>query len=420
MAQNPNYVLLQKKQSALPLTAIQVAGATSLPVLNSSIQLAHDFGFFKAFWILLAGSILVWLVALTIITMTANTTKSTLDNTKDYLGRLGAYIVALTLITSTIGWFVLQTNVATKIILTLVPIVNSTHINSFLQIGVGLGILSTISCMEGMRGLRWVALISFPILLTAFGLFLFFIPTTATPISMLSPSSTGLLAFAFGTSLSISVDYPTFFRHSVSKRQSLIAVSAIQLITFLMGVGGLYLGDYIELTSHIQGWHVIFTGQLFMQILFLILVVLSCLCVNMVNVYSASIGWEMVVPIFAGRKEYTILGLGLTSAFVLTTNIIPMHFLMKITEVILSNLCLVLVFAYFGKKLLNRPVVPRLDQALYLIGWILGSAIALTAALQTEVNTRLFLLGYLLSVLSVVLTFSARRLFTRPFSQRPG
>ena len=120
MAQNPDYVLLQKRQSALPLTAIQVAGATSLPVLNSGIQLAHDYGFFKAFWILLAGSILVWLVALTIISMTANTTKSTLDNTKDYLGRIGAYIVALTLITSTIGWFVLQTNVATKIILTLV------------------------------------------------------------------------------------------------------------------------------------------------------------------------------------------------------------------------------------------------------------------------------------------------------------
>ena len=139
----------------------------------------------------------------------------------------------------------------------------------------------------------------------------------------------------------------------------------------------------------------------------------------MVNVYSASIGWEMVVPIFAGRKEYTILGLGLTSAFVLTTNIIPMHFLMKITEIILSNLCLVLVFAYFGKKLLDRPV-PRLDQTLYLIGWIVGSAIALTAGLQTEVNTKLFLLGYILSVLSVVLTFSARKLFTHPFSQRPG
>lgn len=403
---------ITQKQSAFSLSAIQVTGAISLPVLNSSIQLSHQFGFGASLGILLISTLLVWLLSYAIISMTAKTTKNTLENTRDYLGPAGAYLGAFTLLTSTIAWFILQTNAATLIVLRIVPIANYYHVNTFLQIGVGLGVLSTVACMEGINGLRRVATVALPIILAAFLGFLFLIHRSTDPVAIAKQFSIASLTLALAISLSAAVDYPTFFRHSRSKQDSIRAITLIQSITFLLGVGGLYLGKYIELSAHISGWGAVFTNQEIVQILFLIIIVLSCLCVNMVNVYSASIAWEMIVPIFAGRKEYTILGLGLTSAFVLITNLLPMHLMMEITEIILSNLCLVLVFGYLG-KLWNHEAVRKLDKILYCLGWIVGSAIALYGGIQKEDRFPILITGFSLSVGVVILTFSFRKISQR-------
>lgn len=405
---HPKTAPVIQKQSAFSLSAIQITGAISLPVLNASIHLSHEFGFVASLWILLFSSLLIWLLSYAIISMTANTTKNTLENTHDYLGHMGTYLVAFTLLTATIASFVLQTNDATLVVLRMLPITSAYHVNTFIQIGVGFGVISTLASMEGMKSLRWVALIFFPLLLTAFLIFLLFIPRNLSPVSITSNFSLYSLVIALAVSLSVAVDYPTFFRHSLSKRSSLLAISLIQIISFLIGIGGLYLGKYIDLKTHISGWHAVFSTQLFLQILFLILIIISCLCVNMVNIYSASIAWEVVVPILAGRKEYTILGLGLTSAFVLITYLIPMHLMLKITEIILSNLCLVLVIGYLG-KLWNRGVIAQSDKVIYCLAWVTGSSIALYGTLQEQAT--LLLTGFSLSVVAVVITFTNRKLF---------
>lgn len=397
-----------EKQSAFPLTAIQVTGATSLPVLNSSIQLFHQHGFAASFWILFLGNILIWLLAFAIVQMTANTTMNTLDNVRNYLGTIGSWTAGIVLLISTLAYYVTQTNLTTESILSLFPFKEGYAINQFFQFGVLLGIVSVLSIMQGINGLRWLAIISFPIITLAFLGLLFFIPTSS-PITLTMPSSLGGLAIALGTSLSIAVDYPTFFQHSKSKKSSITAVTAIQAITFLIGVGGLYLGRYVAATENLSGWNIVINGALSVKILFFLMVVLSCLCVNTVNVYSASIAWELIAPnILLGKKEYTILGLGLTSIFILTTGIISVEFLLTLTDVPLGNLCLVLVFGYLGKLMVGELLGK--DKLIFYFGWIIGSAITAIAGLQAEINVYFLLSGFTLSVTTVVLVFFLKKI----------
>ena len=408
-------MLEAKKQSAVTLTAVQVTGATSLPVLYSAVHLYHQYGFLFALLLLLAVNILTWCAALGIVSMTAGTTKNTLENSRETIGFFGGYIVALILIFSTIAWFVLQTNLATEIIRAIFSYKNFHHINTFIQIGVGLGIVSTLVSMEGIIGLRWTTLISFPLIILSFILLLSFLPDRPTQIPTNHTTLLGLV-IAIGASLSIAVDYPTFFQHSRSKKSSLVAITAIQVITFLIGVGGLFLGRYITDTTHLAGWEPLLGGHLTFKILFLILVVFSCICANAVNIYSASIGWEVIVPIFAGRKEYTILGLGLTSAFVLMTHILPMHYLRVITEISLSNLCLVLIIGYLS-RLWSHVKLPRFDQSIYLLSWLIGTVFSLIALQQK--NIPLFCLGFVLTAVIALLTLFVRKIFSKKAASPP-
>ena len=402
-------MLEPKKQSALTLTAVQVAGATSLPVLHAAVHLYHQYGFLIAFFVLLLVNILTWCAALGIVSMTAGTTKNTLENARDTIGFFGGYLVALILIFSTIAWFVLQTNLATEIIRTLFSYHDFDHINTFIQIGVGLGILSTLVSMEGIIGLRWTTLISFPLILLSFILLLSFLP--AKPMHLMeNPASYLGLVISLGASLSIAVDYPTFFQFSRSKRSSLVAISAIQVITFLIGVGGLFLGRYVGNTSDFAGWQSLLSGPMAFRVCFFILVLLSCLCVNAVNIFSASIGWEVVVPILAGRKEYTILGLGLTSAFVLMTQLLPMHYLRIITEISLSSLCLVLIVGYLS-RLSIRGHLKVWDQWVYFFAWLFGTICSLVA-LQFK-NIPYFVLGFAVTFILSGAMFVWRLVFSR-------
>lgn len=397
-----------KKQSAFPLTAIQVSGATSLPVLNSSIQLFHQYGFITAFSILLVGNLLICLLALTIVQMTANTTKNTLDNVRDFLGPSGSWTVGLILIVSTIAYFVTQTNWTTETLLSLFPFKEGYQIDKFFQFGAIVGILSVILIIPGIGGLRWLATISFPVILAAFIGILIFV-RKSNPILLSLPSSIGGLAIALGTSLSVAVDYPTFFQHSRSKKDSIFAVFAIQIITFLIGLGGLYLGKFIGPTEDLTGWGLVINGSFFVRILFLLVVLLSCLCVNAVNIYSASIAWELIAPgALLGKKEYAILGIALTTIFVLITGFFSMELLLTLTDIPLANLCIVLVFGYFGKLLVGN--LRSFDKWICYFGWLVGSTITVIAGLQSEINLTFLVLGFLVSIISVLSMVVLRKL----------
>ncbi|NGX41137.1 MAG: hypothetical protein KR126chlam4_00975 [Candidatus Anoxychlamydiales bacterium] len=307
------------------LASIQLTGVTSLPILLASILIIQNSNIISGILTLLIGNIILWIIRYAIIIMGHDGRKSVLDVAYVYLGKFGTYFIAILLLVATLAWFVMQTTIATNALNTLFPIKEPEEINKFAQIGVFIGIICTLLCMNGMVLLRWLSVISFPIILIAF-IAIIFTSNPTIPADVTSGISLAGLPIILGTNLGITADLPTFFRHSNSLKDSLYALTAIQLFTLVFGLAALFLGAAITpwLGTH---QNISFTSpSLILKISLISLIFFSTICTNVANVYSASVGWELIAPILAGIKEYLILGLGLTIIFILIANIFSLNF----------------------------------------------------------------------------------------------
>lgn len=367
-----NIKLPDTKQTSWQLSAIQLTGVTSLPVLATSIIILQYSSFSSAIITLVIGNILLWLIRLGIMAMSFRGRKSTLDISKDFVGRIGSYPIAIVLLASTLAWFVAQTTIASNALTYLLPIDEGPQINLFIQMSVILGIISTLLCMEGIVVLRWLSILTLPILLFAFLCVLIEAPKGVHHIVDSKLSLAGL-PLVIGTSLGVTADLPTFFRHSRSWKDSFRALIIIQIISLALGIGGLFLGSVIEPWFGVKEASNFALNGPMLRASLIALVFFSAIATNVANVYSASVGWELVAPALAGRKEYLILGLGLTTIFILVANVVSMDFLIELTDSALVNLCLILILGYIISRI-KKQKPKSFEKASYFIGWLLATA----------------------------------------------
>ncbi len=380
-------------------TSILTSGAASFPILFYSYQLVQLYGWANALITLIIGNILLWLIGLGIISMGYRQRKNTLENARDYTGPVGGYLVGILLVLSTVAWFVWELNIATESVLKLVPLDQTDYMARFVQVGVLLGVLSTVFAMEGIVALRWLTFICFPLIIVAFIIASVLSPSIATPPN---PGFTlAGLPLVIAANLAVTVDYPTFFRHSRTRLQSLISLTGIQIFKFLIAIFGVAIGGTLAPTSSLV-FEGDFIGPMDLRIVLIALIILTYFCVNVANIYSASVGWEVIAPILAGRKEYLILGLGLTTIFVLVTRILSMDALIISTDAALSSLGVVLIVAFL-LRLWSKQTPNRVDYINYLIAWLAGTTVGTLGDLEvfsTPIPT------FLLSAASTILLLS--------------
>ena len=134
------------------------------------------------------------------------------------------------------------------------------------------------------------------------------------------------------------------------------------------------------------------------------------ICANVANVYSASVGWELIAPkALVGRKEYLILGLGLTTVFILFANIFSLEFALSISDGSLVNLCMVLILGFMISRQHGR--LPNFfEQTTYFTSWALAT---LVNVLQFS-NVWLFeysslLVSFILIVMTIFCAFLGKR-----------
>lgn len=367
-----HFKLPDTHQSSWQLAVIQLAGVASLPVLATSILILQNHSFITAVLTLLVGNALLWVIRLGIVAMSHKDRKSTLDISREYVGEFGGYLIALLLLASTLAWFIVQTTIASNSLTFLIPVHEASSINRFVQTSVLLGIISTLCCMEGIVALRWLTTFSFPILVIALSVIIFVVPHPKITFDNISISLSGLFLL-LATNLGVTADLPTFFRHSRSWKSSMRALVIIQIVSFFLGVGGLYLGEIINPWFGIYEKENIILTMDWPKIFLLILIFVSAICANVGNVYSASVGWELIAPIFAGRKEYLILGLGSTIIFILVGNIFSLDVMLMVTDNSLVNLCIILVIGYL-LSLFNKAAPDFTQQVTYFIAWLLATA----------------------------------------------
>lgn len=393
-------------QTAWQLAAIQLSGWTSLPILATSILILQVNSFLGAILTILVGNAILWFIRLGIITMSYEKRQSTLDISRDYLGSFSSYFIATLLLVSTFAWFLTQTTTASVSINHILPLKENPNIDQFTQISVFLGVVSTLFCLEGIVLLRKLSTFSFPILIIAFLAILFILPHKIADGNVQELSLAGL-TLVLATNLGITADLPTFFRHSPAWGTSIKALTIVQLLSLTLGILSLYLGSMI--TDGFQVNHEVINSSP-NQILRYCLtgfIFLSVVCANVANVYSASVGWEILAPkALIGRKEYFILGLGLTTIFILISDLFSAELLLQASDSSLVNLCLVLVLGYIISKQQKKP--PNLyQQVTYFIAWLLSSLVntlQLTELFLSKFST--LLIGTVIIFLALIVSFA--------------
>lgn len=388
-------------QTTWQLTAIQLSGWTSLPILATSLLILQTNSFLGSILTLIVGNAILWFIRLGIIAMSFEKRQSTLDISKQYMGPFGNYFIALLLLVSTFAWFLTQTATASSAINQLLPLKENPLIDQFIQISVLLGILSTLFCMGGMVLLRKLSTFTFPILIFLF-LLLLFLPSSSSYTNT-NPTSLAGLTIVLATNLGITADLPTFFRHSQSWATSIKALTLVQLFSLALGIFSLYLGSLISNDLTILP---LSTDSLALKLSLTLFIFLSVICANVANVYSASVGWELVAPkALVGSKEYFILGLSLTTIFILLSGIFSADLLLNISDSSLVNLSLILLVGYIiARQTKSAPT--SFQQTAYFLAWLLST---LANTLQL---THLFLPTFSPLLLSCLLIFAIMSLST--------
>ena len=366
--------LPDKHQSFWQLASIQLSGWTSLPILATSVLILQENSFYGAILTILVGNAILWFIRLAIIAMSYKNRQSTLDISRDYLGVIGWYCIAALCLVATLAWFIAQTTAASTAMTRLIAFDEGPGIDQFIQMSVLLGVISTLLCMEGIVVLRKLCTWVFPFLLIAFVIVIFTLPFHLPEPGIAALSLSGL-TLVLGTNLGMTSDLPTFFRHSKSLQTSITALTVIQLVSLGVALLSLLFGSIITSAFQIDAPAVLSSGNSLLRIALIGLIFLSVICANVANVYSASVGWEVIAPrSLVGRKEYLILGLGLTTLFILISNVFSMHFLLESCDSSLVNLCIVLTLGYLISRFTRRPP-SSYEQRSYFFAWFLSTLI---------------------------------------------
>src|SRR3990167_6544871 len=360
------------QQSVWQLAVIQLCGWTTLPIVATSILILQQNTLLGAVLTIVVGNAILWFIRLGIVAMSVEGRKSTLDISRDYLGNTGSYFIAGLLLVSTLVWFVAQTTAAANTLTQLVSIKQTPQIDQFTQMSVFLGIVSTFLCMDGVVLLRRLSSVAFPILLVCFFAIIFALPSWSIQEKDVPLSLAGV-TLVLATNLGLTSDLPTFFRHSKSWVASVEALTVIQLVNIGVGICSLYFGAIIGNDFVVRSEAVFAFGGNWLRAFLVVFVFVSVICTNVANVYSASVGWEVVAPrALVGRKEYLILGLGLTTIFILMSSVFSIHCLLHVADHSLVNLCLVLILGYMIRRW-ERKLPGRFEQGAYFAAWLLST-----------------------------------------------
>lgn len=366
--------LSDTNQSAWQLIAIQLSGWISLPVLATSIIILQMNSFLGSILTIIVGNAITWFIRLGIISMSYEKRQSTLDISSEYTGNFGKYFIAVLLIASTLSWFIAQTSSGSSSITSLLHIKESQDIDQFTQISVFFGIVSTFFCMGGMVLLRKLSTFSFPILVIVFFVILYLLPDRTLHENNHQLSLSGL-TLVLATNLGSTADLPTFFRHSQSWRTSVLALTVVQLVSLALGICSLYFGSIISNGFEVNHEVIYSLKNETLRFTLIGFIFLSVICANVANVYSASVGWEIIAPKgLIGRKEYFILGLGLTTIFILVSGFFSPEFLLNVSDSSLVNLSTVLILGYIITRYKKR-APDFLEQTTYFTAWLLSSVV---------------------------------------------
>ena len=383
------------------LSSIQLAGGIiSVPILTTGAQIALSHGIKDAFFSIIFGNGLLFLISISIVLMGYKNRLNAVENAEQIIGKKGGRVLAFLILITMIGWLPRQLFAGSEL-LKMMPAFSKV------QIGSLIGGFASLLTLFGIKGLKTACLIATIPLMVISVILLFIINPHALHYELFSiPTKIDLS----GTSLIVAIlvasiiDYPTFFRHGKTKKHVVVALIVIPVITMLMQVVGMFLTQSY-LTNKQMFSDVIFHNQAH-AVLLSVFLILSMITSAAWNIYAASIGWESLFPAYKRRIQYAVIGLTATVLFGavdIGDIIVPMTHLF---DTLISGIGGVMVFEFLRGKISEREISSK-DKLCNNLYWAAGAVVGLLTYFG------FFLSNHYSTIVSLVGGFIIALLFTQ-------
>ncbi|HSX26288.1 MAG TPA: hypothetical protein VLE89_04695 [Chlamydiales bacterium] len=347
-------------QNYWQLASIQSA-ALGLPGILIGGQLSIKFGITSAIISIVIGNLVLWMIGFSIISMAAPSRDNAIENVQRYLGKFGGFLAALFLISAFLTWYILQISSSVTAISNMVEWKMSN-----LRLGATLGFLTALLSIGGIRFIKHFCVLLLPILIVFAG-YLVHVSDNKFQINpSWSLSLVGIIA-VIAVGLPGTINLPTFFRHSRSRADSYFGLGLLFLFTVAFQIFSIVVGYSDPASIHANG--------VIDQWVLIGFTLLALLSVNLVNIYFASAGWEMIVPQRRSTKEYVIVGLMGTMAFTFLQISKPMEFLEEMADNFIASLGIVLLLAFLVKIIVRHRVRTN-EKVVNVACWLLGGSVA--------------------------------------------
>ncbi len=354
-----------------------IAGAAlGLPGMLVGGQLAHQYGAGTALISICTGNLILWLLGMGLISIAK--TRNAIENIRNSLGNRTGIAAALMLTIAFIIWYSVQINGASLVVS------GFFQNDSLLKIGVGLGLFIAVLGMGGILLIRWVCVVCIPLLvILSFGL-IGFSDSDVKWNGTFSLSMSGIF-FVILMWLPGILNLPMIFRHAKNKYMAMQGLAVMTLFHMFFQSTMILTGIWDLQTDF---WR----GNSFYHLLLLCFGMISYVCVNLVNIYWASTGIEMIAPKARGSRDYFVVGLMGTAIFIFV-QIFSKQFEIEATMLFLQ----ILAWSFMGNlaivlsvnllvKFINHDKSPIIGRVWSNFAWILGCMV--TAYVQFHSPSR--------------------------------
>ena len=147
-------------QDYFQLASIQSA-ALGLSVIIIGKQLASLYGAGTAICSIILGNLILWLIAIAVISMVDRQKANAIDNIKEYVGKYGGMIAALVLMVSFLNWYAVQITFSMSTVKDLIQ--GGMQQGMLIRIGAATGLLSALFAIGGIHLLKQMTVISLPL-----------------------------------------------------------------------------------------------------------------------------------------------------------------------------------------------------------------------------------------------------------------
>jgi purine-cytosine permease-like protein len=346
-------------QNYFQLASIQSV-SLGYSVINIGDLLAQKYGAGTAILSIIIGNLLLWLIAIGIISSTERAKSNAIENFKSYVGKYGAICTAVILMFAFINWYALQINSSISALNNLYHLEKDVIIRA----GAALGLLSALFSIGGIRLLKWITVCSLPILLS-FHMYGILSSDVSIPIKNTWSLSFPAILFSVLALLPGVINFPTFFRHSRSKAHSYFALTILTILITFFEISTIWVKF-----SNFPAEHLLFNTFMAGFV-----IILSLTCANLLNIYLASAVWETVVPRFSATKGYAIIGLAGTLTYTFVQISSPVQFLEDLSNAYIACLGIILLMAFILKIIVKHRPRP-FEKGINMTSWVFGCMIS--------------------------------------------